>query len=241
MRYFGTYQDFSLPVDANAGTLVSADNAVGDVYDIRLDLNDGIYTAWLVNQFGHDVGYFDTHFSKRLALMAADGMIEKAILSFVAFTAGVKPEKKKHDQTPTEMTENTSTDSDTADDATTDGRHYWGNVAVICYSKAYEQVFETFVTNVAARIAKDSRPRIDLGNTSIDSVIESNGTWLPTQTTSVPDTRKGMAFVKRRRRPMEHLIDQAREGNKGCYVLSWGFIILVVVAVALSVKACMGW
>lgn len=254
MKYFGKYEDFTLASERDAGNLIGADNAVGDIYDIELDIDEGIHTARLVNRFGKTIGRFDTVFSNKLALMAADGMVEKAILSYVAFT---NKDAEGADARGARNTRGGEGDSAAGDEGlSTDSKvsnkgdtkratyaeygHYWGNVAVICYDEAHCAAFESFTKNVAARIADDVRPRIDLENDAIDKIIESDGAWTPKQTIALPDMQKGMTFIKRRRRMAEKLVDQGRAGNKGCYILSWIFIIALVVGVVFAIKTLVG-
>lgn len=210
-RYFGKYVDFQTDSKADAAPLLGANNAVGDIYDIDIDINEGAHKAWLVSQFGDRVGYFDADFSRKLSLLAADGLQLRGILSFVAFT-------------------------DHPDEG-----HYWGQAAVICYSAAYEAEFDHFIANVAAKIGQDVRPRIDLGEDAVNHIIESNGEWMPKQTVSLPDVGKGMAIIKRRRSVTDKLIEQGRAGNKGCYVLSWVFLLALVALIVFGAKSCFGW
>lgn len=239
LRYFGTYEDFSLSPDEEPGSLTGADNAVGDVYDIELKLNDGVYTAWIVNQFGHAMGYFSESFSKELALLAADAMVLKAILSFVAFT--------NYDSASDN--ENAAESENEGEDGSKEKKKinytnygfYWGSVAVVCYGPESEEAAEAYIKNIAAKIAADVRPQISLSPQAADKIEESGGSWVPAQTISLPDNKSGMTFIKRRRRVTEKIIDQGRAKNKGCYVLSWLIIIAFVLICAFGVKTCMGW
>lgn len=210
-KYFGKYVDFQTASKADAGALLGADIAVGDVCDIEIDLEDGVHKAWITNKAGQRVAFFDAKFSRKLSLLAADGLIEKAILSFVAFT-------------------------DHPDDG-----HYWGQAAVICYGAPYAQEFDRFVDNVAAKIGSDVRPRIDFDAEAVDKVIDSGGTWMPIQNVTLPDMQKGAAIIKRRRSVTDKLIDQGRAGNKGCYLASWAFLLAVVALIVFGFKSCLGW
>lgn len=210
-KYFGKYADFQTASKADAGVLLGADNAVGDVCDIVIELEDGAHKAWMQNQFGQRICYFDADFSRRLSLLAADGLVEKAVLSFVAFT-----------------------------DHPGEGR-YWGQAAVICYSPAYAKEFDKFVANVAGKIGADIRPRVDFDAEAVEKIIDSGGEWMPSQNVVLPDNQKGMAFIKRRRRMTDKLIDQGRAGNKGCYVASWAVILALVALLVFGLKSCFGW
>lgn len=210
-NYFGEYTEFEVTSKGDSGTLLGADNMVGDVYSIVLEMNDGVYKAWLESRFSQRVGYLDASMSRRLGLMAADGMVEKAILSFVAFS-----------------------------DNPGEGR-YWGGVAVICYNPAYSDEFERFIAGVAKKIGDDVRPRIDFDAEASDKIIQSKGEWLPAQTISLPEKSKGMAIIKRRRGVTDRLIEQGRAGNKGCYVASWIVLLAVVALIVFGLKSCLGW
>lgn len=210
-KYFGEYADFETTSKKDSGLLIGADNMVGDIYDIKVKLEDGIHKGWLDNRFDQRIGYLDQKTSRQVSLMAADGMVCKAILSFVAFSS-----------TPGEG-------------------HYWGQVAIICYNPAYESEFDTFIKGVAAKISDDVRPKLDFESEGVEKVIESGGTWLPSQTVPLPETSKQMSIIKRRRKFSDRMIEQGRAGNKGCYVFSWVFLLAVVALIVFAFKGCMGW
>ena len=44
--------------------------------------------------------------------------------------------------------------------------------------------------------------------------------------------------MKSRRKMSEKLIEQGRKGNKGCYVVSWLFLLLVVAGLLFGLKSC---
>lgn len=44
--------------------------------------------------------------------------------------------------------------------------------------------------------------------------------------------------MKGRRKMSEKLIEQGRKGNKGCYIVSWIFILAVVALALLGLKTC---
>ncbi len=210
-KYFGKYANFECASKDMSGVLIGADNMVGDVYDIAIELEGGVYTAWLDNRFGQRVGYFDVDTSRRLSLLAADGLIEKAILSFVAFSNAP------------------------------DEGHYWGQAAIVCYPPAFAQEFDNFINNVSRKIGDDVRLRIDFDAAAVEDIIESNGEWMPTQTVTIPENSKEMAIIKRRRKLSDKMIEQGRAGNKGCYVVSWVFLLAVVALLVFGLKSCFGW
>ena len=210
-KYFGEYADFETASKKDSGGLLSADNMVGDIYDIDIELEDGIHRAWLENRFGQRVGFLKPKTSRQLSLFAADGMICKAILSFVAFSS------------------------------VPDDGHYWGQVAIICYNSAYESEFSTFIKGVSEKIAGDVRPKLNFDAEGVDKIIESGGTWMPTQTIALPSNNDHMSVLKRKRSMSDRLIEQGRAGNKGCYVVSWVFLLVIVALLVFALKSCMGW
>lgn len=210
-KYFGEYVNFETVSKKEAGLLIGADNMVGDIYNINVELEDGVHKAWLDNRFDQRLGFLDAKTSRQISLLLADGMVCKAILSFVAFSSNSE-----------------------------EGR-YWGQVALICYNPAYESAFSTFIKGVSEKIANDVRPKIDFDSEVVEKIIESEGTWMPKQTMPLPEANKHMSIIKRRRGVTDRLIEQGRAGNKGCYVISWIFLLAVVALIVFAAKSCMGW
>lgn len=206
-NYFGAYLDFQTLNKKEAALLVGADNTVGDIYDIEDHLEDETHKMVLVNRFEQQVGYFDSDISRKLALFSAKGMIIKGILSFVAFSEDEE------------------------------GGHYWGNAAVVCFDPAYEEEFSTFIYNVSNLVADNIRPALDLDQNGIKKVIDSDGEWVPSDRISLPETQKGMAFIKRRRKMTEKMIEQGRKKNVGCYIISWVFLLAIVALIVFAVKS----
>lgn len=198
--YFGTYQTFEAYSKEAAGSLMSADCLVGDLFDIRLDLEEGQHRAILVNRFGHEVGIFDHSFARKLGISCAGGMKVKALLSYVAFT-----EEEK-------------------------GGRYWGEAAVFGYAPSYEDVFLRFIGGVGEKIQENVRPRIDFDREGIEKILDSNGAWVPEQNLPLPAKERGTVIMKDHRTLCEKLIEQGRAKNKGCYFVSWAFIILLIAA-----------
>lgn len=207
-RYIGTYQTFQTVSRKEAANLIGADNLVGDRYTIECTLEDGIQKAWLVNRFNQRIGFFEPQYSRQLSIFKAQGMELTALLSFVAFTDHPEP------------------------------GYYWGDVAVIAFDPTYQVAMETFLTGIAKEMAKGKRPRVQLEKRGIDHIIESNGSWLPTETVPYPVKEKGTALVKTRRSITDRLVEESRKGNKGCYLLSWAFLLGIVALAIFSLKSC---
>ena len=107
---------------------------------------------------------------------------------------------------------------------------YWGEMAVIAYNPAHKEAFERFITTVCTRVNFDAE--------GVERIISSGGSWVPEQTVPMPSKKKGTVIMKSKRSVSEKLIEQGRKGNKGCYVVSWAFIIALVAALLFGLKAC---
>lgn len=207
-KYYGNYAHFEALSKKDAAALLGSDNIVGDVLSLENQLEHGEHTTFLVNRFGKRIGYLDAKDSKKMSLLQAEGLECKALLSFVAFT-------------------------DHPDEG-----HYWGQVGIICYSPAYADDFAFFINNVAKSLGDNVRPQLALGESAVDKIIESHGTWMPKQTVSMPKTEKGTAVLKRRRSTMDKVVELGRSGNKGCYVVSWAFLLGLVALIIFGFHSC---
>ena len=101
---------------------------------------------------------------------------------------------------------------------------YWGQAAVIGYSPHYAEEF--------------NRPKLALKGPAVDEIINSNGTWLPSEREPLPEKQRGMALLKTRRGFIDGLVEAGRTGNKGCYILSWAFLLALVAAIIIGLKSC---
>lgn len=207
-QYFGTYQTFETVSKKDAAVLLGADNLVGDRYTIEIELDGDAHKAWLISRFDQRIGFFDGNFSRRLSILKANGLELTAILSFVAYTDMPEP-----------------------------GR-YWGEMAVIAYNPAHKEAFERFITTVCTRMFDNVRTRVNFDAEGVERIISSGGSWVPEQTVPMPSKKKGTVIMKSKRSVSEKLIEQGRKGNKGCYVVSWAFIIALVAALLFGLKAC---
>ena len=207
-QYFGTYQTFETVSKKDAAVLLGADNLVGDRYTIEIELDGDAHKAWLISRFDQRIGFFDGNFSRRLSILKANGLELTAILSFVAYTDMPEP------------------------------GHYWGEMAVIAYNPAHKEAFERFITTVCTRMFDNVRTRVNFDAEGVERIISSDGSWVPEQTAPMPSKKKGTVIMKSKRSVSEKLIEQGRKGNKGCYVVSWAFIIALVAALLFGLKAC---
>ena len=206
--YFGTYARFDTVSKKDAAILIGSDCIVGDMFNIEFKPYNGSTRAWVVNQFGGKLGYLDEKTSYRLNVLAAREWKLHAALSVVAFSDEPQP------------------------------GHYWGEVALFCYSTSHEKDFDTFMDGCAKLIGKGIRPKIDLETQALTAIFESHGSWQPTQRVPFPTQDKSTAILKKSRGTLDFLVQKSREGNKGCYVLSWIFLLGLVALVLFGLKGC---
>ena len=110
--------------------------------------------------------------------------------------------------------------------------------AIICYDSNLDQAFKPFIATTVQRLSDGVRPEIDLGEQGVEQVISSNGNWTPKQTVAFPPKEAGTVIMKSRRKMSEKLIEQGRKGNKGCYAVSWLFLLALVALALFSLKSC---
>ena len=104
--------------------------------------------------------------------------------------------------------------------------HYWGEVAVVAYE------------NVAMRMQDGIRTNVSFEPDGVNRIVESRGTWIPEKTIPLPQKEKGTVIMKSRRSLSERAIEQGRKGNKGCYLVSWAFLLALVAGALFAMKSC---
>lgn len=206
--YFGSYQEFTCPDREIAPAFMGADNLVGDVYTIEMDYSSQQRQAWIVNPFGARMGVLSEKIAQKIDVFEAKGWKTVALLACVVFTDQPKPGK------------------------------YWGQVALFSYDPTHEEAFSAFVKTIGEQLARGIRPAIDLGADGVARVIQNNGAWVPTGRVPLPSLKKGSSFIKTERSSTDRMVAQARKTRIGCTVVSWGFIILVVVGVIFAMQSC---
>lgn len=122
---------------------------------------------------------------------------------------------------------------------TSEASPYWGQMALFCFNPRYSSEIGAFIDRVAASLAEGVRPKIDLGSQAAQKILDEPG-WFPSDTLPIPHKEKGMAVLKSRRSISEKMIEQGRARNIGCYVVSWAFIVVVVLAVVAFVLYLVG-
>lgn len=117
--------------------------------------------------------------------------------------------------------------------------HYWGQMALFCYNPAYAAEMDAFIDRIAAKLIQGIRPRIDLGNKAVEKIFTEKD-WLPSETVSFSKKESSSVIMKDERTITEGLVEQARAGNKGCYVISIAFIVVVVLALLIGIAYLFG-
>ena len=116
---------------------------------------------------------------------------------------------------------------------------FWGEMAIICYNPAYELEMDAFIKRIGARMADGVRPKIDLRSEAVKKIFDEQD-WVPSESVPLPEKKTGMAVLKDHQTMSEKMIEQGRARNKGCFVVSWAFIIIVVLAIAYFVARMAG-
>ncbi len=196
--YFAQYCTFKTADKTSGGYLLSADSLVGDIFDIVFETVNNMQQAQLRNRFGFVVGYFDPRTTHRLLLCQAEGWELHAILSLVLFN-----EKQEESS-------------------------YWGEVAIMCFSPRYTNEFTTFMNGIAKEIRNGRRPAIDLKASTVESVIQKKGEWVPKDRETKFQVKPGNVIVKDHLKFDERLVEMARDKNIGCMIIGWAFIFAVI-------------
>ena len=192
----------------NAALLTGADVLVGDEFSYEYKTVEGQTLAFLVNRFGAEIGFFNAQNTRQLQLYDARGWTVRLLLSFVAYS----------------------------DHSESEG--YWGQVAVLSYPAECSELFEQFVKKTGEALAEGKRVDVNIGVQGIQNIVQSNGEWFTSATVPDPQFDSGTVMMKSRRSLSEKMIEQGRAGNKGCYVVSWAFIIVVVILAIFGLRSC---
>lgn len=206
--FFSTYARFETEDKQEAAAFLGADNVIGDPFTIEMDYSGEERRAWIVNPFKKRMGFLDEETAEKIDLCNAKNYTTVALLALVAYTEEPTP------------------------------GYYWGQVAIISYDPHYEIPFSNFIAEVGKKLGDGVRPDLNLGKDSLQKIIESNGTWLPSARVPLPEKKKGTALVKTERSGTERLVGQARKGNIGCTIASWAFLLGVVALIVFGLHSC---
>jgi hypothetical protein len=208
MNYFGKYFKFYTTSKEDAAQLMSADNLIGDYFSLKTIYSDNQYKTLIINKFNKEIAFLNATDSKQIALLQTANLEITTLLSFIAFTES------------------------------SDEGYYWGEVAVIAYDKKFNEAMNKYIKKISNRIKTGIRPDIDLTGEGFNKIIESNGEWTPAAVVSFPNKEKGTVVLKKQQSVLDKLTEEGRKKNKGCYIASWLFILVIVFLIALCAKSC---
>lgn len=210
-NYFGAYYEFRCPSKKDAAFLLGADTLVGDALTLSLAKNNTLHP------------HIELHnkYQKLIGEITDEHLIER-----------IKLAHAEHLNVSCLLSFVAYTDHPNPG-------YYWGHVALFIYD-ATHKAYETFENTIAQELKKGVRPDISLSRDGIQHVESSNGTWVPRGRIPLPKKEQGMALMKTRRLLSESLIEQGRAGNKGCYLVSWIFLLALVTLIILGIKS-LGW
>lgn len=206
--YFATYARFETVDKQSAAAFLGADNIIGDAYSIEHEITPESDRAWIVNPFGKKMGFLDAKTAEKVDLCKAKGWTTVALLALVAFSEKPKPGL------------------------------YWGQVVIISYDSSHKKAFDAFVKTIGKQLAKGVRPDVNLGQESLQKVIDSKGSWVPTGRIAMPTKEKGTAWVKTQQSGTESLVQQARKGNIGCTIISWVVLLALIALIVFAIHSC---
>ncbi|MBQ9954188.1 MAG: hypothetical protein IJO87_02025 [Eggerthellaceae bacterium] len=209
-RYYGGYHKFDALSEKEAGYLLNADNLVGDRFVVTTEFVDGIRVAWLENKFGKRIGFFDEDFSRQISLFEARGWEIYALLSYIAYTE------------------------------TEQGGLYWGEMAIISCEPQITESVSPLIDWLSKRLGEGVRPRIDFDTRAVEKLLSSSGAWRPEQNMPAPNRGDGTVIMKDSLSLGDKVIEKGRQGNIGCYALSWCFLIALVIGILFLVKTVLG-
>jgi len=209
-RYYGIYARFDVASAKEAPRLLSADNIVGDRYEIYFTQDGARPVAHLKNRFGAEVGYLNEETSYQLSVCQARGWTIRPLLAFVGCLQAQSAE---------------------------DGDQYWGQFAIMCNDPYYDGDFDTFEKTIAAALGRGRRPDINLGKKGVDQVISSHGTWLPTKTVPLPMKKQDAVFLKNEIRNDDRMVESIRKHPVGCTIISYTVIAIIIAAVLFWIFA----
>ena len=118
--------------------------------------------------------------------------------------------------------------------------NYWGEVILLCNDPHYNKEFDTFALNLRELVAEGVRPNVDFTNQAAKQIVESGGTWLPTNRVAAPRVDENSALVKSHRSLSEKLVEAGRKENRGCMVATVIIWIAVIAAVAVGIAKLLG-
>lgn len=118
---------------------------------------------------------------------------------------------------------------------------YWGEVILLCNDPHYDDAFNTFAVNLRELVAQGIRPAVDFTEQAAKQIIQSNGSWLPSDRMPTPKLDKGSALVKTHRSVSEKLVEAGRDGKKGCFAATMVVWIVIIAGIAAAIAKFLGF
>lgn len=209
-RLFCKYAIATPKTQKDVGSLLNADNIVGDISNVSILLLDGKHVASVVNRFNKSPAYFDEETSKELAVCEAESKIILAILTRVGFTEGREES------------------------------NYWAEYALFSYNTSDEELFKPFIDFYCLQASKGIRLNLDLNAQDIEKIISSKGIIFPKNTLSSTKKTKGTVILKSKKNLQDSLIEKGRARNIGCMIGGWAFLLLIVSLFIFVIYKIMG-
>jgi len=209
-RYFGQYFRFETVNKKAAGSIIGPDGIMGDKMSIDFRTDNGATTAWLINRWGDDAGFFSAQDTRTLQLLAAHGFTLHPLYALLAFSDDLRE------------------------------GNYWGEVALLAYEPMFSDVFDVFARNIAKLLQEGIRPDIGLSSEEINTVLSKNGNWTPARRLPKPDFDKGTVTIKSRISLMERFIEAGRARKKWTYVVGGVLTVAILALIVFGLKSCMG-
>lgn len=197
-RLFCKYAVATPKTHEDVGSLLNADNIVGDISCVDISFVDGKHVASVVNRFNKSPACFDEKTSKELAICEAESTKIRAILTQVGFTEG------------------------------REDSNYWAEYALFCYNPSDEELFKPFIDFYCIQASKGTRLDLNISSQDIEKIISSKGKIFPKNTLSSSKKTKGTVVLKSKKKLQDSLIEKGRERNIGCMISGWAFLLLVV-------------
>lgn len=210
--FYGKYVIGKATSKISGGELLSADNIIGDVYDIVCEYNNGIYITYARNRFNKKPCYFDEDVSRETYILKNKGFRLFAILTLVGFTYSDDEENS----------------------------NYWAEFALIGFKESDNDIFLPFVEAFTNEIDKGVRPTLDFSNENIKEIQDGNYSVLNSKQ-PLPKKEKGTVFMKTHRKISEKFIEMGRKKKLGCYLVSILFLFVIVIVVFLIIKMIIGF
>ena len=165
-RLFCKYAIATPKTQEDVGSLLNADNIIGDISNVSISLVDEDYIAGVVNRFDKSPACFDKKTSKELAICEAESKKIRAILTRVGFTEG------------------------------REDSNYWAEYALFCYNPSDEKFFKPFIDFYCVQASKGTRLDLNISSQDIEKIISSNGNIYPKNTLSSKKKTKGTVVLK---------------------------------------------